>query len=259
MEIKEIISSIRNLGSEVDRIAAAIIILILGFIASRIVRRFVGAVIDRSRAATDLLLRNFFVRFTSALVMVLTVLTALGQAGVHIETFIAGLGITGIIIGFALRDTLANFAAGVLLLIYRPFKAGETIELEGSQGVVEELTIVNMQMLTSEGVRVIMPNAKVWAATITNYSMSQRRRLELTIKVRPEHLDAAIRVLRSALLADDRILKDPAPVVRVTSVVENAATLAIWAWTLPADFTAVGADEYLKLLAALKEADIPAV
>jgi small conductance mechanosensitive channel len=257
LNITEIINSIRSIGIEVDRLAAAAVILIIGFIASRIVRRFVGAVIDRSRAATDVLLRSFFVRFASALVMTLTVLTALGHAGVHVETFIAGLGITGIIIGFALRDMLANLAAGLLLLIYRPFKAGETIELEGSKGVVEELTIVNMRMLTSEGVRVIMPNAKVWAATITNHSMAQRRRLELTINVRTEHLDEAIPALRQALVADKRVLQEPAPDIRVTSVTDKDAALTIWVWTLPADFSAVGADGYLKLLAALKRAEIP--
>ena len=158
----------------------ALIILMIGVLASKLARRWMRSILDRSRVREDVLLKNFFLRSVSVSIIITATLIALEKVSVPVTSLIAGLGITGIILGFALRDTLSNFAAGLLLLIYRPFRAGELIEVEGAHGVVEELTIVNMQMTTTDGVRVIMPNSKVWGAKIVNYSLSRRRRLELT-------------------------------------------------------------------------------
>src|SRR3989442_6340317 len=125
---------------------AALIILIVGFFASKVSRRGLTRILNRSRVRDDLLLKNFFLRSTSLAIVIAAGLIALESVNVPVTSLIAGLGITGLILGFGLRDTLSNFAAGLLLLIYRPFRAGELIEVDGSQGVVEELTIVNMQM-----------------------------------------------------------------------------------------------------------------
>src|SRR5207244_10502300 len=105
-------------------------------------------------------------RTVSLSILIAATLLALEALELHMGSLVAGLGITGLILGFGLRDTLSNFASGLLLLIYRPFRAGELIEVEGALGVVEELTIVNMQMTTTDGVRVFMPNSKVWGAQI---------------------------------------------------------------------------------------------
>jgi len=145
------------------------------------------------------------------------------------------------------------------LLIYRPFRAGELIEVEGAQGVVEELTIVNMQMTSRDGVRVIMPNSKVWGSKIVNYSLSKRRRLELTLKVRDDAVESAIFQIHEALSNDSRVLKDPAPSVKVASLTDNAATLTIWAWAEPNDFEQLSGDGYLRLLKRLNEAELQIV
>ena len=125
--------------------------------------------------------------------------------------------------------------------------------------MVEELTIVNMQMTTTDGVRVIMPNSKVWGAKIVNYSLSQRRRFELTLKVRDEDVEVAISSITAALADDPRILKIPTPSVRVASLTDNAATLTIWAWADPGDFQSVSADQYVRLLKRLNEAELQIV
>jgi small conductance mechanosensitive channel len=250
------------LNDQTDRIKAifieytpsllyAVIILLVGVVASKLAKRWLKAILNRSRIRDDLLLKEFFLHVVSGSILLLALLTALSKLQIDVRTFIAGLGITGIILGFGLRDTLSNFAAGVLLLIYRPFRAGELIEVEGSQGLVEELTIVNMRMTTTDGVPVIMPNSKVWGAKITNYSLSNRRRLELTLKVRKDETEPAIAAILSALDEDSRILKDPAPVVRVVSVANDAARLSLWAWTDPKDFQQVSGDEYVRLMALL--------
>jgi small conductance mechanosensitive channel len=191
--------------------------------------------------------------------VVLAVLIALEKVDVPVTSLVAGLGITGLILGFGLRDTLSNFAAGLLLLIYRPFRAGEVIEVDGTHGVVEELTIVNMQMTRTDGVRVIMPNSKVWGSKIDNYSLSKSRRMELRLKVREDDVEIAITTIETALEEDVRILGTPEPQVEVTSIADNAASLCIWAWTSPQDFQNVTANEYLRLLGRLRDAEVQIV
>jgi small conductance mechanosensitive channel len=238
---------------------AALLVLLIGLFASKLSKRWLTAILNRSRVRDDLLLKNFFLRSVSLSIVIVATLVALDNIGLPVASLIAGLGVTGLILGFGLRDTLSNFAAGLLLLIYRPFRAGELIEVEGAHGVVEELTIVNMQMTTTDGVRVIMPNSKVWGSKIVNYSLSKHRRMELTLKVREDDVDTAIDAIRRALADDSRILGTPPPQVRVTAIEDNAATLIIFAWTSPQDFQAATADEYLRLLTRLREAELQIV
>lgn len=237
----------------------ALIIILIGVLAAKLSRRSLTSILNRSRVREDLLLKNFFLRSVSLGIVIATTLIALEQVSVPVTSLVAGLGVTGLIIGFGLRDTLSNFAAGLLLLIYRPFRAGELIEVEGAHGVVEELTIVNMQMTTTDGVRVIMPNSKVWGSKIVNYSLSQRRRLELTLKVREEDVQIAIETIKAALADDARILKTPPPSVKVASLADGATTLTIWAWADPGDFQSVTADAYVRLLSRLNEAELQVV
>ena len=239
--------------------AVALLVLLVGVLASKLSRRWLRKILDRSRVRDDVLLKDFFLRSVSLSILLTATLIALEKVSVPITSIIAGLGVTGLILGFALRDTLANFAAGLLLLIYRPFRAGELIEVEGAHGVVEELTIVNMQMTTVDGVRVILPNSKVWGSKIINYSLTQRRRLELTVKVREEDVENAIQAISEALAHDARILKTPPPSVNVDSLSDNAATLTIWAWATPVDFQNVKADGYIRLLKRLNEAELQIV
>ena len=138
----------------------ALIILIIGVLASKLSRRWLKSILSHSRVRDDILLTSFFLRSLSLPILIAATLIALEEVNVPVTSLIAGLGITGVILGFALKDTLSNFAAGLLLLIYRPFRAGELIEVEGAHDVVEELTIVNMQMTAMDGVRVIMLNSK---------------------------------------------------------------------------------------------------
>jgi small conductance mechanosensitive channel len=232
------------------------IALIASIVVSKLAKKWLTALLNRSRVRDDRLLKSFFLRTLTLSIYALAALTALDSIGFQVRTFIAGLGITGLILGFGLRDIFSNFAAGLLLLIYRPFRAGELIEVEGSQGIVEELTIVNMQMTTTDGVRVIMPNSKVWGAKITNYSLSERRRLESDIRVRDDCTEDAISTILSALDKDSRILLLPSPSVRVSSLSNDSANLIVWAWVHPNDYQAVNTELYLALLKALREAEI---
>ena len=238
------------------RFIPALVTIALGLLAASLTRRSLSAFLNKTRIRTDPLLTSFFLRAVYSLILILSLITALKAAGVPVETFIAGLGITGIVIAFCLKDTLSNLAAGLFLLIYRPFKAGETIEVEGSKGVVQELTIVNMEMTTADGVRVILPNSKVWGAKITNFSAADERRIEMIIKLSRRDLPRAIDTIHRLLNEDDRILKEPPATVSVSSLADADATIVAWAWTKPADFQPVTTDQYLRIVTALNEADI---
>lgn len=236
---------------------AVCLILIFGLLLSYLAKRWLRAILDHSRIRDDLLLKNFFIRSVTFSIFTITLLTALAQMGVDVRTFIAGLGVTGLIIGFALRDTLSNFAAGLLLLVYRPFRAGELIEVEGSQGIVDEMTIVNMQMTTTDGIRVILPNSKVWGAKITNYSQSQKRRTDLVVSVREWDLEPAITTITEAIKKNPKVLATPEPTIKVLSLKNDSASIEISAWTLPQDFQSFGANAYRELATALREDEIP--
>ena len=237
----------------------ALVILLIGVLASKLGKRSLKAVLNRSRVRDDALLKSFFLRTVSLSILIAATILALQTLELPITSLVAGLGVTGLILGFALRDTLSNFASGLLLLIYRPFRAGELIDVEGALGIVEELTIVNMQMTTTDGVLVIMPNSKVWGAKIVNHSRSQRRRLELTLKVLEDDAEQAIATILEVLADDPRILSTPTPQVRVLSLTDNAATLSVWAWTSPQDLQSVTADEYLRVLARLRDVELQIV
>jgi small conductance mechanosensitive channel len=236
----------------------ALLILAAGLVAASLARRWLRVFINKTRIRTDPLLTSFFLRAVHSSILVVSLIVALGQAGVPVETFIAGLGITGIVIAFGLRDTISNLASGLFLLIYRPFRAGDTIEVDGSKGVVQELTIVNMQMTTADGVRVILPNSKVWGAKITNFSAADERRIEIVIKLRRRDVRTAIDIITRLLDHDDRMLKQPPPSVSVSSLADADATIVVWAWTKSADFQPVTSDQYLRIVTALNEANIDA-
>jgi small conductance mechanosensitive channel len=161
-----------------------------------------------------------------------------------------------LIIGFGLRDTVANFAAGLLLLVYRPFKAGDLIEVENTQGVVDEMTMVNIKMTTSDGVPVFLPNAKVWGTKIVNFSWSEKRRIELTFRINLKDLRAAQQAVTGALLADKRVLKSPAPALYATAVEAAIATVLAHAWTSSMDYQGTKEDVYGIVREALEKSHI---
>ena len=233
------------------------LVLLLGVVFARLSKKWLDPVMERSRIKDDLLLRSFFLRVLSVVIVTVAALAALQVLSFDVKSFVAGLGITGIILGFGFKDTLANLAAGLLLLIYRPFKAGDLIEVEGTQGTVEELTIVNMQMTTVDGVRVIMPNSKVWGAKITNYSVSAQRSVEFTLKVRESDVRIAIDSISRVFAEDERVKSDPPLAIRVVGIATNCATLRVVAWTQANTYANLCDDGYLKLRLALGEAEIP--
>ena len=159
------------------------------------------------------------------------VIAALAQLGIQTTSFIAIIGAAGLAVGLALQGALANFAAGFLMIIFRPFKTGHYIEGAGVAGVVEEIHVFTTQLRTPDNKTVIIPNAKLMGDNIINYSAKETRRVDLLIGVSyTDDLQKVRKVLQGILEKDDRVLKDPAPMIAVKEFADSSVNFVVRVW-----------------------------
>ena len=240
------------------KILAAIAILVIG----RIVVGIIVGVVRRlmTRANVDETLTKFVVSLTRIALMVFLVIAAVGALGVQTTSFVAIIGAAGLAIGFALQGSLANFASGVMLIIFRPFKAGDYVEAGGSAGSVEAISIFNTVLKTPDNCKVIIPNSKVTGDNIVNYSAMEMRRIDLVFGIGyGDNLRLAKETLNEIIAADSRILKDPEPTVAVLELADSSVNFAVRPWVKTADYWAVYFDltEKIKLTFDQKGISIP--
>jgi small conductance mechanosensitive channel len=217
------------------QIIAAIAVFIIG----RWLARRISNLIERglTRANTDPTLVGFFRNIAYFGLLVLVIIAAVGQLGVQTTSFIAVLGAAGLAVGLALQGSLANFAAGVLMIIFRPFKAGDFIEAAGTAGVVEEIQLFTTKMRTPDNKTIIIPNAQVTSGTITNYSARDTRRLDLVFGVSyTDDLDKVKRVIKEVLAEEKRLLDDPEPVIGLLNLGDSSVDFAVRPWVNSSDY-----------------------
>ncbi len=220
------------------KILAAIAIFIFGRIGVRIVTGVVRRLMVRNEA--DITLTKFVVSLTRITLLTLVVVAAIRALGVEVTSFVAILGAAGLAIGFALQGSLANFAAGVMLMIFRPFKAGDYVEAGGTAGAVEAVQIFSTILKTPDNKRVIIPNSKITGDNIVNYSAMEQRRIDLVFGIGyGDDIKKAKEILEKILGEDDRILKDPAPTVAVSELADNSVNFVVRPWVKTADYWAV--------------------
>jgi small conductance mechanosensitive channel len=230
------------------KVLAAIAILIIGRIAAGWVRRLVGRMMKKGR--TDDTVIGFVSSLVYIGVMAFVVVAALGQLGIQTTSFIAILGAAGLAIGLALQGSLANFAAGFLMLIFRPFKAGDFIEGAGVAGVVEKVEMFTTTMRTPDNKTIIVPNSNLSGGNIINYSAKETRRVDLTVGA---SYDADIKHVRSVLqgiiAADERVLPEPEPMIAVSQLGDNSVNFVVRVWVKSGDYWGVffDATEAVKL------------
>ena len=230
------------------KLLAAIVIFYVGKLLSKWLKRLVTRMM--TKASVDPLI----VSFTSSLVymamMVFVVVATLGQVGIQTTSFIAILGAAGLAIGLALQGSLSNFAAGFLLIIFRPFKVGDVIEAAGVTGKVDEIQIFTTTMKTPDNKTIIVPNAKLSGDNIINYSTQETRRVDMVVGV---SYDADLKEVRSILNdivnKDERILKDPEPLIVVGELADSSVNFFVRVWVNSADYWGVyfDANETVKL------------
>jgi small conductance mechanosensitive channel len=147
------------------------------------------------------------------------------------------LGAAGLAIGLALKDTVADVAAGIVLLVLRPFGVGDAVDIDGCLGTVNEIGVFETRLTSFDGVPIVLPNAKVRGGRIQNFTRAQKRRMDLTIGIGyADDIDKAMRTVLEVLTAEGRVLTDPEPLVNVTELGESSVNLLVRAWTAPADF-----------------------
>jgi small conductance mechanosensitive channel len=220
------------------KVIGAVAILVLGRIAVGILTGLVGRLMKRSKV--DETLTKFVVSLTKIALMVFVVIAAISTLGVHTTSFVAVIGAAGLAIGFALQGSLSNFASGVMLIIFRPFKAGDFVEAGGSAGVIEAIHIFNTVIKTLDNKKVIIPNSKVTGDNIVNYSANDERRVDLVFGIGyDDDIRKAKQTLEQILADHERVLKDPVPTVAVSELADSSVNFVVRPWVKTEDYWSV--------------------
>jgi len=211
------------------KIIAAAVIFFIGWRIAKIVRGVAEKILRKREV--DPMLISFVGSFTYVLLLAFVVLAALGKLGIQTTSFVAIIGAAGLAIGFALQGSLANFAAGVLMLVFKPFKVGDFIEGAGTAGVVEEIRMFTTRLRTPDNKLVIIPNAKLTSDNIVNYSAKGTRRVDLVLGVSyGDDIDKVKSLILDELSKDERVLKDPAPTVAVGELADSSVNFVVRPW-----------------------------
>jgi len=214
---------------------AALLTLVLGWFVVGLLRTFIRKLMERAKV--DETLTSFTISVSYVAMMAFVVVSALGQLGMATASFVAVLGAAGLAVGLALQGSLANFASGVLLIIFKPFCKGNFIEAAGTAGIVEEIGIFNTVMNTPDNRRIIVPNSSITGGNITNNSANATRRIDLVAGVSyTDDLEKVRGILEEILAADERILPEPAPFVGVVELADSSVNFAVRPWVNAADW-----------------------
>jgi small conductance mechanosensitive channel len=229
----QVVAIITEYGLDV---VGAIAILIVGWLAARWVHHAVAKALGRSQKVDDML-SGFFASLAKYLVLIFTGVMVLSQFGVQTASLIAVLGAAGLAIGLALQGTLSNVAAGVMILIFRPFKIGDYVETGGKAGTVKAVTLFITELATLDNVQIILPNGQVWGSSVVNYSFHDTRRVDLALGISyQDNIGMAIEAINQTIAADQRVLKDPEPMVAVSDLAESSVKFVIRIWCQAADY-----------------------
>lgn len=220
------------------KILAALMVFIFGRWTAKIFRHFIKKVMIRTHV--DQTIVNFVGHLAYIGILAFVVLAALGQLGIQTTSFIAVLGAAGLAIGLALQGSLSNFAAGFLMIIFRPFKVGDKVVAAGVEGVVEEIQIFTTILLTPDNKTIIIPNAKITDDSITNFSAKGTMRVDLIMGIGyGDDIDKARTIMADVMAKDDRILKDPEPAIVVMELGDSSVNFAVRPWVNSDDYWGV--------------------
>lgn len=236
-------------------IVGALLLLIVGWIAAMLLQRWSFEGLSRIRGFDETLAR-FFSGAVRYIVLILVLVMVLGQFGVQTASILAALGAAGLAVGLALQGTLQNIAAGIMLLVLRPFRVGEYIETSAVTGTVIEIGLFATELKTSDGLYRLAPNSTLWNVPITNYSRFPSRRHELSVTVpKGESLKEAQDMLMQVARSDSRVLLDPAPTTFIDSVSGDGASVTLRYWARSENWFATTRDVTKAMKLAFDERD----
>ncbi len=233
---------------------------VIGAIAVLIIGRWVAGVLKRGtargleRAGTDATLVPFLSSTVYYLVLAVVLIAVLGLFGIETTSLVAVLATAGLAVGLALQGTLSNFSSGVMLLLFRPFRAGDFVDVAGVKGSVVEIGIFTTVLKTPDNVKIIVPNSSIYGSTITNYAAYETRRNDLVIGVSyGDDLARAEAAIRRVIDADGRVLKDPQPVIAVAELAESSVNFVVRPWCNASDYWALRFDLTRQIKAELEK------
>jgi len=230
------------------KIVIAIAIFVIGKFVARLVTKLLIKALSRS--GTDDMLVKFLGNIVYGILLVAVVLAAIDSIGINVTSLMAIVGAAGLAVGLALKDSLSNFASGVMIIIFRPFNIGDYITAGGNSGTVDEIGLFATLMHTGDNQRIIVPNSAIFSGTIVNTSALSTRRIDLVIGIGyDDNIGQARDIIMGIIEADERILEDPAPGVAVAELADSSVNLNVRPWVNAADYWSVRPDllEQIKL------------
>ncbi len=226
-----------NLGEVFSRVAVFTLVLLAAFVMSRLVRKMVSKAVHHGRSRLSTLVREFLVGITGRVVLVIGILWALAQVGLDLTPLLTGLGVAGVVIGFALQDTLSNFASGMMILIYRPFDVGDYVEAGGVAGKVFHMSLVNTTIKTFDNQVFMVPNAKIWGDTIKNITAERLRRVDMEFGISYEDdIEHAERLLEAIVTEHPAVLSTPAHTIKLHRLGESSVDFIVRPWVRTDDY-----------------------
>jgi len=236
MNAEQILAKLTEIAVEYGpKLLGAIAVLVIGGWVIRMLMRGTGKMFDRSKI--DESLKPFLTSLLRTLLRALLIISVLGMVGVEMTSFIAILAAAGLAIGMALSGTLQNFAGGVMILLFKPFKVGDYIEAQGHAGSVKEIQIFNTILKTPDAKIIIIPNGGLANGSMINYSAEEKRRVDWTFGIGyGDKIETARKVLRDLMDADERVLKDPEVFIAVSELGDNSVNFAVRAWVKASDY-----------------------
>ncbi|UCG74153.1 MAG: mechanosensitive ion channel [Chromatiales bacterium] len=219
-----------------------VVLALLIFFFGRLAAKLVTNAVRKIMARTDMedTLERFLCNLLYAVLMVVVVIATINQLGIQTTSLLAVLGAAGLAVGLALQGSLSNFAAGVLIVAFRPYKVGDYIEAGGVSGTVEEVQIFTTVLKSPDNKKIIVPNSQIMAAEIVNYSAKDTRRVDLVAGCGyDDDLDKVHRVLKEMVTGDERVLQDPAPTIAVSELADSSVNFVVRPWVNAADYWGV--------------------
>lgn len=220
------------------KVATALAIFLIGKFLIKILVRGISKVMQKQ--GVDKTLETFICNLVRISLMVVVVIAAIGAIGIQTTSFIAIFGAAGLAVGLALQGSLSNFASGVLIVLFRPYRVGDFIEAAGIAGSVEQVQILTTILKTGDNKQIIVPNSQVMDSIITNYSANDTRRVDMVVGVGyDDDLDKVRKTLEELLAADERVLSEPAPLIAVSALADSSVNFVVRPWVKSADYWGV--------------------
>lgn len=217
---------------------AAIAIFYIGRLIARFVSKGIHKIMEAQKV--DKILESFVTNLVYWALMTFVIIAAINQIGIQTTSLIAIMGAAGLAIGLALQGSLANFAAGVLIVMFRPYRVGDFVEAAGVSGSVVQVQILSTILKTVDNKQIVVPNAQIMSSIITNFSANETRRVDLVIGISyNDDIDKTRTIIQELINADNRILKDPACLVAVSELADSSVNIAVRPWVKTADYMSV--------------------